>query len=298
MPAVFTSHDKGPRDLALAAIKEALGSVGQTEQNTVQLEDKKKGADKRDPADVRNLVARLLGKPLRARIVPRRLAGLLSSVCIGVAVLAWQSSGGQVAPEPLSTSSVPKKEELRAQPVSHNSDFSAKTSASPQVQGPPQSAPIGPTTVSTDPTLARQIQDIANEVAKVAEAIDQLKTEQSQIAHENVELADGLKATSVAVRHNAELAEDLKVTQSQLAREISNLADQLRASQDLMASVAVQLKEAQEQVARIASPEQRLRPKPLASSQPTAVNVPRRAVPKPPAPVAAQTQGQSQPKQR
>ena len=295
MSAVFTSHDKRPRDLALAAIQEALGSVGQTEQYTVQLEDK--GADKRDPANVRNHVAELLGKPLRVRIVPRKLAGLLGLVCIGVAVLAWQSSGGQVAPEPLSTSSVPiaKKEELRVQPVSHNSDFAAKTSASPQVQAPPQSAP---TTVSTDPTLARQIQDIAKQVAKLAEAIDALKTEQSQIAHENVELADGLKATSVAVRHNAELTEDIKVTQSQLAHEINNLADQLRASQDLMASVAVQLREAQEQVARIASPEQRLRPKPLASSQPTAVNAARRAVPKPPAPVAAQTQGQSQPKQR
>src|SRR5579872_5358027 len=35
MSAVFTSHDKRPRDLALAAIQEALGSVGQIEQYTV-----------------------------------------------------------------------------------------------------------------------------------------------------------------------------------------------------------------------------------------------------------------------
>ena len=304
MSAVFTSHDKGPRDLALAAIKEALGSVGQTEHYTVQLEDEKKGADKHDPADVRNPIAKLLGEPLRARIVPRRLAGLLGLVCIGVAVLAWQSSGGQVASEPISTSSVPiaKKEGPLGQP-SPNSDLAAKKNAGAQVQ--PQGA--APTSAPAAPELTHQIQAMAHELATVAQGIDQLKTEQSQIAHENAGLAEELKATDIVARHNAELAEDLKTAQSQLARQISDLTDQFKANQDLMTSIAAQLKETKEQLAaqlketqeraaRPASSEQRQRPKSLASSQPAAASPPRRTTPRPVTSGGVQTQ--LQPKQQ
>lgn len=296
MSAVFEPHDKKPRDLALAAIKEALGSVAQAEPHTARSgESKRTAGEKRDPADTPNLIA----KP--AEKIQRKAAGLLGLACIAVAVLAWQSSGGQVASEPISTSSVPmaKKEGPPGQP----SSSSEKKHAGAQVQ--PQGAAL--TSAAAAPELTHQIQAMAHELATVAQGIDQLKTEQSQIAHENAELAEELKATDIIARHNAELAEDLKTAQSQLARQIGDLTDQFKANQDLMASIAAQLKETKEQLAaqlketqeraaRLASSEQRQRPRSLASSQPAAANPPRRTMPRPSTPGGVQSQ--LQPKQQ
>jgi hypothetical protein len=66
----------------------------------------------------------------RGRLVLRSLMGLLAVACIGVAAFAWQSSHGQAAPEPISTSSVPiVKKELAAQPAPSIADVAAKTDA-------------------------------------------------------------------------------------------------------------------------------------------------------------------------
>jgi hypothetical protein len=63
-----------------------------------------------------------------------------------------------------------------------------------------------------------------------------------------------------------------------MAREISSLKDQSKANQDLMATIAAQLKQSQEQVARLVASEQKPR-------------LARKPIPKPPVPLAgAQTQ--------
>ncbi|MGA8900541.1 hypothetical protein [Bradyrhizobium sp.] len=301
MSAVLTPHDKRSRDLALAAIEEALGSIGGADQEILQSEQtKKKRDEKHHHSDIR--VREPVTNLLRVKLAPRRLGGLLVLICVGAALLAWQSGGGQVASEPISTSSLSmtKKAELLAQSVSHNSDVVSKTDSGPQVQAPPQGVPTAPTSAPAAAELTHQIQDIARELATVAQGIDQLKTEQSQIAHQDAELANGLKTADTAARHNAELTEELRGAQSQLAREISTLADQLKANQDLMTNIASQLKDTQDQVARLAISAQRQRPKPMAVSQPTAANPSRSAMPKlpPPRGVQGQDQRRLQPNQQ
>ena len=158
-------------------------------------------------------------------------------------------------------------------------------------KGPP-SPPTAPTSAPAAAELTHQIQDIAREPATVAQGIDQLQMEYSQIAHQDAELANGLKTADTTARHNAVLTEELRGAQSQLAHDISTLADQLKANQDLMANIAAQLKDTQGQVARLAISAQRQRSKPMAVSQPTAANPSRSTMPK--LPPAGGVQGQDQ----
>jgi septal ring factor EnvC (AmiA/AmiB activator) len=146
--------------------------------------------------------------------------------------------------------------------------------------------------------LAQSIQKIARELEVVEQGIDQLKTGQAQMVHDNGELAEHLKATQEMARHNADLAEDLKAAQAKMARDTVNFADQLRASQEQMANLAVQLKASQEQIARlVAASEQKQRPRTLASSPLPIANSTRKPVPPL---VRVQTQGpkHSQPEQQ
>jgi hypothetical protein len=301
MSVVFTPHEKAPRDLALAAIKEALGSVEHAEQRKLQFEEPYKKKEKGDLSEIP--APRQVNRLLRGELMPRRIVGVLALICIAVAILSWHSSGGQVSSEPISTSSVPiVKKEVLLTPLSLKSDPVAKRDVEPQLQAPSQSASATPTSVPPAPEQAYQIQGIARELANVVQGLDHLKSEQSQIVRENAELADGFKATDAIARRTAEFIEGLGVAQSQLAREINNLTDQLKANQDLMANLSVQFKETQEQVVRLANSEQKQRLRPFASLQPTAGNSPRqptaanavrRSSSKPSAEGGAQTQGQT-----
>jgi hypothetical protein len=289
------------RDEALAAIAEALRLVGQPDEKRAQFDELEKVRNEaHDFSDARSV------KPVenarRNRLVSPSLAGLLALTCIGVAVLARQSSHGQVSPDPVSTSSVSikKSEEMPARPAPHDSDLAVKTNsaaAEPRAEAPLQRAPTPPMV----PELAQQIQTIARELANVEQGIDQLKTEQSQMVRDTAELTEHLKATEEIARHNADLTEDLKATQAQMARDNGNLADQLKASQDLMTGIAEQLRQSQEQVARLVASEQKPRPRTPASSPQTVANSTRRPVPTPPQPlvgVRTQDSGHLQPKQQ
>jgi septal ring factor EnvC (AmiA/AmiB activator) len=219
-------------------------------------------------------------------------------VSIGVAAFAWPSPHSQAAPEPISTSLVSiEKKELPARPAPSKADGPAKTDAglpqrSSQAQTTLQpSAPVAPTAAPIASDLAQSIQMIARELANVEQGIDQLKTGQAQMVHDNAELAEHLKATQELARHNADLTEDLKAAQAQMARDNVNFAEQLRASQEQMANLAKQLKESQEQIARLAASERTQRPKTLASSPLPIANSTRKRVPTPPSPqVRVQTQ--------
>jgi DnaJ-domain-containing protein 1 len=134
------------------------------------------------------------------------------------------------------------------------------------------------------PELAHQIQTIARELANVEQGIDQLKTEQSQMLRDTAELAEHLKATQEIARHNADLTEDLKTTQAQMARDNGN---QLKASQDLMTGIAEQLRQSQEQVARLVASEQKPRLRTRTSSPQTVANPTHRPVPTPPQPLVS-----------
>jgi len=132
---------------------------------------------------------------------------------------------------------------------------------------------------------------IARELAKVEQAIDQLKTGQAHMVRDNAELAEHLKAMLEMARHDADLAEELKAAQAQMARENVNVAEQLKASHEQMANIADQLKQSQEQIARLVASEQKQRPRTPASSSRPIANATRKLVPTPSSPrVRVQTQ--------
>jgi hypothetical protein len=289
------------RDVALAAIAEALRLTGQPDEKLAQFDElEKERQETHDLSDARS--AKPVEMSSRSRPISRSLVGVLALACIGVAVLAWQSSHGQVAPEPISTSSVPikKKQELPTRPSPHDSDLAARTNAGlpePQVQTTLQPAPTAPIAAPMAPELAQKIEMIARELANVEQGIDQLKTVQSQMVRDNAELAEHLKATQEIGRRNADLIEDLKAAEAQMARDNSKLAEQLKESQDQMASIAELLKEGQEQVARLVASGQKQRPRTLASSPLANVNSTRRPVTTPPSAIVRVPTHDPRPKQ-
>jgi hypothetical protein len=268
MPAAATPPINRARDLALASIEEAFRSIGQARPE--RSDDPQEARDEMPKSDA--LTAQPTKHPLFGRIRLWTFVSIFAATCVGVIVLAWHSSRGKVEPEPVSTSSVSVKEteELPTSSAPKGTNLTATTSMRPaesQVQATSQSAPAIPMASSTASELVHQIQDIARELASVEQGIDQLKTEQSQMVREYAELAEQLKATHEIARHNVELAEDLKATQAQLTRENGGLANQLKASQDLLAFVAEQLRQNQEQVARLVTSEQKQRQRTPASPQ-------------------------------
>ena len=301
MSTTATPHHS--RDVALAAIAEAHGRIGHADKRLIQpdetvskLEMEKNAtrhaSNEQPPA---NEVGR---GSSRGRLVLRSLMGLSALACIGVAAFAWQSTHGQAAPEPISTSSVSvEKKQLPAQPAAYNAEKAAKIDAGlPQPPSQAQTtvqraAQIAPTTAPMAPDLAQSIQMIARELANVEQGIDQLKTGQTQMVRDNTELAEQLKATQEMARHNVDLAEDLKAAQAQMARDNANFAEQLKASQEQMANIAAQLKGSQEQIAHLVASEQKQRPRTLASSPIPVANSTRKPVPTPLSPqVRVQTQ--------
>ena len=143
----------------------------------------------------------------------RIFAGILAA-CIGVSVIVWHSSRGKVEREPVSTSSVPlrQKEEPPTPGASESPNLAANTRPGPaesQVIAAPQSVPAAPMAAPTTSELVQQIQGIAREITDVEQGIDQLKTAQLQLLHENAELTEQLKATREIAGHNAELADDI-----------------------------------------------------------------------------------------
>ena len=94
------------------------------------------------------------------------------------------------------------------------------------------------------------------------------------MVRENAELNEQLKAMREVTRRNIELTEGLKATQEQSAREISGVGEQLKANQDLMTTIVGQLRDNQEQAARLAAEQKqrsvrKLAPTPKLAASPT-----------------------------
>ena len=285
MPTAVPSQNAAARELALASIKEALSLIGQVDQEPGQFDVRrhKETQQAHRLSDAR--APKLIKRFWNMRPMLQGLIGLCALACLGVVVIALRSNHGQVAPEPVSTASVPKTnlsvptaktDKLPTQLAPNKANLASTTQPAAlesQAQATPPGASAAPIAVPISPDLAHQIKDMAREVANIEQGIDQLKTEQSQIARDGTELAGQLKATREAARRNSELTEELKAAQAQMARDISNLAGQLKATQDLMAAIADQIKEGQEQVAQFVAAEQKQR-------------AARRAVAKPATPLA------------
>jgi len=307
MSTTATPQQSHSRDIALAAITEAHGSIGHGGERLVQFEERAfKPEEEKDatphPSNELPGSAELGLESSRGGLALRSLMVVLTVACIGAAAFASRSNRGQAAPDLISTSSVSKeKTEMPARPVPYKADVTAETDAGTPQPSRAQTTlqPVGrEAPIASD--LMQQIQMIARELANLEQGIDQLKAGQAQMVRDDAELAGHLKAVQEMARHNADLTEDLKAAQAQIAHDNVNFAEQLKASQEEMAKIAEQLKEGQEQAARLLASEQKARPKTLASSRLPIANSTRKpvlAIQSPQVRTQTQDQRHLQPKQ-
>ena len=277
------------RDDTLAALTQAMEEIAREAQHPARPnEEVFAGADPAGQRSERQRRAAILSR-LPRRGAPRLwgLIGLLALACIGVIVFAWPSPDGS-APKPIIPSS-----------VNAATTDTGLQQPSFQAQTAPQRA--DPAGASTSLELTRWVQTIARELANLTQGVEQLKTNQAQLARDNAELAGQLKETrEQMVRHDAEFAADLKAAQEEMTRDNLSLAAQLKTSQEQIASIGEQLKATQEQSNRLAGPKQPRPPK-LASPAPPPPNVTAtpKPAPKPSSPQASRPNNatQSLPKQ-
>ena len=142
----------------------------------------------------------------RHRPARRGLIGLLLAACIFVAAFALHSSYGDAvrptivrwAPPLVPTSSqLPEKQGLSAQPSSASVQAAAAEPIPPQPTPSAQTAPqdIAPTTAPVSPEVAQLLQTIVRDLANLEQRIDQLKTGQDQMASDNAKAVEQLKAS-------------------------------------------------------------------------------------------------------
>jgi hypothetical protein len=150
----------------------------------------------------------------------RGFTGLMLTACICAAAIVWQSSYGDAAKliiarwaaQPVPTSSLPLENPgLPAQPSPPTVEAAAVNTA------PPQPAPLAPTApedvVSTaaapSPELTQLLQSMARDLATLGQGIEELKAGLQQMA-----------------RDNANTAEQLKASQEQMAQVIPKASEQ------------------------------------------------------------------------
>jgi hypothetical protein len=171
------------------------------------------------------------------------IGGLLALAFIGLIVFAWPSPGSRAA-----------------KPTIPSSVNAAKTDSGlqqPSFQAPSMSQRTGSAGASSSPE-----QTTARVLANLTQGVEQLKTNQAQLARDNVELAGHLKKTQ---EQSAALASDLKAAQEEMTRDTLSMAAQMKASQEQIAAMGEQLKATQEQLNRLVAP----KPRPPRSASPS-----------------------------
>jgi hypothetical protein len=126
----------------------------------------------------------------------RSFTALLLAACIGVAAIAWQSSGNAAkqiiakwAPKFILTSLLPALEKpgLPAQPNPPTVQAAAANTAPPPPAPPAQTAPEGvaPTTAVLSPqSMARDLATVGQEIELLNVSIEQLKASQEQMSRD------------------------------------------------------------------------------------------------------------------
>jgi hypothetical protein len=257
------------RDVALAALTEALEQVGQADGRLARVAKQASGLEQsaaRRSSAQQTATAVLRPRSSRGALVFWSLIGPLLVAGIAFAAFAWQSSDGHAArstiarwvQDGLSTSSVWLKTLER---VARQSPTDPEvTGAGPrQPFSAAQSVPqqVAPAVAPPSPELSKSVEAITRELTEVQQAIEQLKTGQAQLAHDNAGLAEHLKETQEQMaRQTGELADGLKQARSELIRGGVDAAAQVKASQEQMAGINQQLKATQEQLTRLGPTDQ------------------------------------------
>ena len=287
-----------PRNVAIAALKEACKQIGPGDDQLVGLKEQVSKLEQDaagDPFDQQKRAAVLLRRSSPGRLASLWLIGLAVVASLSVAAFAWQSYGDAAkqaiarwAPERV----LLVKQEPPAEPRPPRFEVTTADAALPPpaalAQTPPQDVP--PKVAPMSPELAQSFQTIAREIANLEHGIDQLKTDQEQMARDNAKAIEQLKASQEQAAHdNANGTEQLKVSQEQMARDNAKLGEQLKASQEQIVRV---LAKASEQNLRPKRSTPQPRPTATLTSKPaTALRSPR-ARAQPQAPVQLQPEEQ------
>jgi len=178
------------------------------------------------------------GRPLSAgRPALRGLIGLLLAASIFVAAFVSQSS--HIDPAKLivvqwvarlgSTSSEPLNQSERRVPRGVSAaQLNAAESMASQPTPSPQTAPQEvAATASLSVDQAQMLQEIARDVAKLGQRIEELNTRQEQMAGENAKAIEQLTASQDQLtRDNAKTAEQIKASREQMARFLAARASE------------------------------------------------------------------------
>ena len=263
------------RDVALAALSEALVKVGQADERLARADRRaiglEQGAARQSSPQQTGTAVQRTRLSLGA-LVLWSLIGPLAIVVIGAATFAWPSPQGQAVrltvarwvQEGLSTPSSVWLERLErlARPAPSDLEMTdaGRQQPSSEAQTPPPQV-VAPITAPMSPQLTKRLQTITRELAEVQQAIEQLRASQTQFVHDNAGLAERVKETQEQMaRQTGGLANDLKQTRSEIGRGSADTAAQLKASQEQMAGISQQLKAVQEQMTHLGATEQQPRP--------------------------------------
>jgi hypothetical protein len=295
MNSMPKSEHTDPRDVAVAALKQAFRETARADQQLPRASDhvsKLEPDAARQPSDQQKWLAVARRMSSRGRLVACGLIALLAA-CVGTAAVAlWshddlakQMMARRLQQLHLISSPAPESP-VPAQPSPSAVQASAAKAApqQPALPAPPaQTALAGaaPTAAAPSPGQAQLLQSMARELAAVEQEIEQLKSSQKQMVRDNAELAEQLKASQEQMaRDNAAVAEQLKASQEQMARLIAKAWQEQMVRDN--AAVAEQLKASQEQMARLIAKasEQNLRPKTSAPPPRPIATPTRKPVPK------------------
>jgi hypothetical protein len=187
------------------------------------------------------------GRPLSAgRPALRALIGLLLAAGIFVAAFVSQSTHIDRAKQTVvrwvaqlgSTSSGPLNPSERSVPRGISAaQLNAAESMPSQPTPSPQTAPQEvAATASLSVDQAQMLQEIARDVAKLGQRIEELNTRQEQMAGENAKAIAQLTASQDQLaRENINAIQQLERTQEQVARDNAKTAEEIKAGRDQMA---------------------------------------------------------------
>jgi hypothetical protein len=258
------------RDVALAALTEALEQVGQADGRPAQMARQASGLEQsaaRHSSAPQTATVVLRPRSSRSALVFWSLIGPLLVAGIAVAAFAWRSPDGHAVrstiarwmQDGLSTSSVwlkPLERVARQSPTDPEVTRAGPSQPFSVAQSMPQQ--LAPAVAPLPPELSKSLEAITRELTQLQQVIEQLKTGQAELAHDNAGLAEHLKETQEQMaRQTGELADGLEQARSELIRGGVETAAQLKANQEQLAGISQQLKATQEQLTRLGPTDQR-----------------------------------------
>jgi hypothetical protein len=260
------------REVALAALAEAIEQVGQADERLARADRRAFGLEKsaaRQSSAQQTGTAVLRTRSSLGALVFWSLIGPMAVAGIGAAAFAWPSPHGHAVrltiarwvQEGLLTSSVwLERLERLARPARSDADVTGARPLQPSSVAQTMPQQVAPAAAQLLPQLSKRLQTIMRELTNVQQAIEQLKAGQAELAHDNAGLGERVKETQEQIaRQTGQIANDLNQARSEMLRGSADIAAQLKASQEQMVGISQQLKATQEQMTHLGATERQPR---------------------------------------